>query len=196
MNTAVVPLQPRRFSLGDAVILIAATAFTLALLRAEEWFVRFPTRVHFWSDAFSDLMGWPSWRFSALTRGQLVRFVVTQALDELIQSSSSVLVGLTLTQPMFRLRRPRPQWQDLIRQSGFAACLAVLVGTLLIVDLSRVARIEVPYAGILASTLLLIWPVLGLPPFRQEASWIDRLGRAAGWGWIVVVAIAAGFLYA
>ncbi len=40
----------------------------------------------------------------------------------------------------------------------------------------------------LASALLLCWPVLGIPPWRSEASWIDRLGRAVGWGWIVVTA--------
>jgi hypothetical protein len=46
MDTAEVSLWTRRFSLGDGVILIAAAALTLALLRAEDWFGRFPERVH------------------------------------------------------------------------------------------------------------------------------------------------------
>ena len=50
--------------------------------------------------------------------------------------------------------------------------------------------IDVAWGAIVASALLLFWPVLGLPPWRSEASWIDRLGRAVGWGWIVAIASA------
>ncbi len=64
----------------------------------------------------------------------------------------------------------------------------MIVVTLIFVDLKWVAQIDVPWEAILASHLLLFWPVLGLPPWRSEASWIDRLGRAVGWGWIVVIA--------
>jgi hypothetical protein len=115
---------------------------------------------------------------------------VSEIVDDFVQLLSSVLLGLTLVQPFLRLRRPRPPLRDLVRQSGFVVCLAVIVGTLIFVDLGWVARIDVSWEAILASALLLFWPVLGLPPWRSEASWIDRLGRAVGWGWIVAIASA------
>ena len=107
----------------------------------------------------------------------------------------SVLPGLTLAQPFMRLRRPRPPLRDLVRQSGFVVCLGAIIGTLIFADLSWVARIDVPGGAILVSALILLWPVLGLPPWRSEASWIDRLGRAVGWGWIVVMAGVTVLIY-
>jgi hypothetical protein len=67
-------------------------------------------------------------------------------------------------------------------------CLGVIVGTRTVVDLRWVAQIEVARGVIWASALLLLWPVLGLPPWRSEAGWIDRLGRGVGWGWVVAMA--------
>ncbi|MGO9471104.1 MAG: hypothetical protein ACLQIB_05885 [Isosphaeraceae bacterium] len=78
----------------------------------------------------------------------------------------------------------------LARTLSVVARLAVIVATLIFVDLGWVARIEVSWVAILAFALLLFWPVLGLPSWRSEASWIDRLGRAVGWGWIVFIASA------
>ena len=42
-----------------------------------------------------------------------------------------------------------------------------------------------------AVILLTIWPLLGLRPWHAERSWIDRLGRGVGWGWIAAIASAA-----
>jgi hypothetical protein len=39
--------------------------------------------------------------------------------------------------------------------------------------------------------LLMIWPLCALPPWRAEPSWIDRLGRAVGWGWIAALSAGA-----
>jgi hypothetical protein len=36
-----------------------------------------------------------------------------------------------------------------------------------------------------AIILLMIWPLLGLPPWHAEPNWIDRLGRGVGCGWII-----------
>ena len=177
----------RRFHLGDSLILIAALALTLSVLLSTKWFARIPGRVSLWWDARPKFVGGFPW---FLAGGPLTRMAVSEIVDDFVQLLSSVLLGLTLVQPFLRLRRPRPPLRDLVRQSGFVVCLAVIVGTLIFVDLGWVARIDVSWEAILASAILLFWPVLGLPPWRSEASWIDRLGRAVGWGWIVVIAIA------
>ena len=187
MSTSEAPPARRRFHLGDSLILIAAFALALSVLLFGKWFDRIPGRVSFWWEARPKFVGgFP--RF--LEWGPSTRAAVTLMVEEFVQLLSSVLVGLTLVQPFLRLRRPRPPLRDLVRQSGFVACLGVIVGTFIFVDLGWVARIEVPWQAIVASALLLFWPVLGLPPWRSEASWIDRLGRAVGWGWIVVIASA------
>ena len=177
----------RRFHLGDSLILIAALALTLSVLLSTKWFARIPGRVSLWWDARPKFVGGFPW---FLAGGPLTRMAVSEIVDHFVQLLSSVLLGLTLVQPFLRLRRPRPPVRNLVRQSGFVVCLAVIVGTLIFIDLGWVARIDVSWEAILASALLLFWPVLGLPPWRWEASWIDRLGRAVGWGWIVVIAIA------
>ncbi len=66
----------------------------------------------------------------------------------------------------------------------------MIAGTVIFVDLGWVARIDVPWGAIPASALLLFWPLLALPAWHLDASWIDRLGRAVGWGWILVIATA------
>jgi hypothetical protein len=131
--------------------------------------------------------------------------------EVLVQALSSLLLGLTLAQPIIRLRRPRPPLREVGRQSGFVVCVAVILGILILlgrlwVDGFEVSRwlgelrqwdrtIGYPWVtrwGVdgqitLAAAVLLCWPVLKLPPWRSEASWIDRLGRAVGWGWVVVM---------
>jgi hypothetical protein len=186
----------RRFSLGDGLILIGALALTISVLRSNDWFARFPGRVSFWGEAFSELVAPLPWSFPTMIRGLPARTVVFQVVDVLlIQLLGSVLLGMTLVQPLMRLRSPRAPLRQLIRQPGLVVCLAVIAGTLILVDLSWVARIEAPVGAILASALLLFWPVLGLPPWSPEASWIDRLGRAVGWGWIVVMASVTMSVY-
>ena len=185
MSTSEAPPPRRRFHLGDSLILIAALALTLSVLLSTKWFARIPGRVSLWWDARPKFVGGFPW---FLAGGPLTRMAVSEIVDDFVQLLSSVLLGLTLVQPFLRLRRPRPPVRNLVRQSGFVVCLAVIVGTLIFVDLGWVARIDVSWEAILASALLLFWPVLGLPPWRSEASWIDCLGRGVGWGWVVVMA--------
>jgi hypothetical protein len=205
------PLR-RRFTLGDGLIFIASLALTLSVLRSTNWFARFQVCAGFWWDMLPSLvMG----RLNAI----LVWSYAYSLVDEVfVQALSSLLLGLTLAQPVMRLRRPRPPLRDVFRQSGFVVCLAVIVGTLIIFRLLWVSQFDVagwlselrkpgrtiayPWVkqwGVdgritLASAPLLCWPVLGIPPWRSEASWIDRLGRAVGWGWIVVMAGVTGLI--
>ena len=187
MSTSEAPPARRRFHLGDSLVLIAGLALTLRVLLSDNWFARISRRVSFWWDARPTFVGGFPW---FLAWGPSAGVAVSQIADEFVLLLSCVLVGLTLVQPFLRLRRPRPPLRDLVRQSGFVVCLAVIVGTLIFVDLGWVAQIEVSWGAVPAYALLLFWPVLGLPPWRSEASWIDRLGRAVGWGWIAVIASA------
>ncbi len=193
----------RRFHLGDGLILIAALALTLSVLRSTNWLARFQVCAGFWWDSLHRIV----------MVGRTAHSLIYSLVDEVfVQALSSLLLGLTLAQPAMRLGRPRPPLRGVFRQSGFVVCVAVIVGTLILLDLLWVAQFDVsrwlselrqpgrtiayPWVqqwGVdgritLASAVLLCWPVLGLPPWRSEASWIDRLGRAVGWGWIVVMA--------
>jgi hypothetical protein len=180
---------PRRFNVGDGLILIASFALTMSVLRSGEWFERLPARVSFWAEAFSGVVATSPWNFHAMSRRETARMVVAQVVDELfVELLCSVLLGLTLVQPLMRLRSPRPRIRELVRQSGFVVCLAVIAGTLIFVDLGSFAIIGDSLAFVPAAELLLLWPILGLPPWHAERSWIDRLGRAVGCGWIVVAA--------
>ena len=96
-----------------------------------------------------------------------------------------MLLGLTLVQPFLRLRRPRPPLRDLVRQSGFVVCVAVIVGTLIFIDLGWVARIDVSWETILASALLLFWPVLGLPSAVRQSSRVLMVSRTSSPPWRV-----------
>jgi hypothetical protein len=180
---------PRRFNVGDGLILIPALALTMSVLRSGEWFERFPVRVSFWAEAFSGLVGTSPWSFGGTSRGEAARMVVAQVVDELlVELLCSVLLGLTLVQPIMRLRSPRPQFREVVQQSGFVVCLAVIVGTLVFVDLGSFAIIGDSWVFVPAAVLLLLWPIFGLPPWNAEPSWIDRLGRGVGLGWIVAAA--------
>ncbi len=196
----------RRFNVGDALILIAACALTVNLLRSGSWFERIPQRISFWADQLSALVGGsqPSFEsfhdsdgFPGASHWDTARTIIAQILDEIfLEFLCAVLLGLTLVQPMMRLRSPRPRLRVLVRQSGFVACLAVIVGTLILVDLSWTSVVEHSLVFAPAAALLLLWPLMGLPPWHAEPSWIDRLGRAVGWGWIVATASVTvlGFL--
>ena len=136
------------------------------------------------------------WSFASFTRGQLATTVAGQIIHEIfVELLVAVLLGLTLVQPVLRLSRPRPPFREVMRQPGFVACLGVIIGTLIAADLWWLARVDVGFWFTLAAVLFLLWPLLGVYPWRPEASWVDRLGRAVGWGWIIATAAAVATLY-
>jgi hypothetical protein len=92
------------------------------------------------------------------------------------------LATLTVAVLVMRLRRPRPPLRKLVRLQGTAACLMALSSAIFLplVDASR-DRTPLIVAG--------AWAWLGLKEtgfWRPEPTWIDRLGRALGWAWIIV----------
>ena len=118
----------------------------------------------------------------SLAWGPSARMAVSQIVDEFVQLLSSVLLGLTLVQPFLRLRRPRPPLRDLVRQSGFVVCLAVIVGTLIVVD-SRMGRADRRRLGSdpgLRPTLVLAGPRATPLAFGSELDRSPRPGRGMG----------------
>lgn len=196
MNPDPEPRRERRFGLGDSLILLAAVALTLGALREMHWFDRFPSRFAYWWNGSLSLLGLRSWGLPGLTRRQLTWLVAGQVVDEiLVQLLATVLLSLTLAQPFLRLRHPRPPRRQFLRQSGLVVCLGMILGALIAVDARWVAGVDPGYGFGSAWAALLLWPLLGVFPWRSEASWIDRLGRATGWGWIIVLLAAPAAAY-
>ncbi len=188
------PALARKFGLGDAMLLMASLALTLVNLKASYWFVMVLVRAQFGWRMFQSLTHQRPWDFPGWTRSQVISQLAIDLLSTfLIALLSSVLLGLTLIQPLVRLRKPRPTLRAVVRQSGTAVCLGVILASLILTDLEWLAGIYLTFrpAFPVVSIGLLLWPLLGIRPWRLEASWVDRLGRAVGWGWIVVMAAAS-----
>ncbi len=124
---------------------------------------------------------------------------LTYLADELLlRTLCPVLFGLMMAQPLIRLRRPRPPLAQLIRQSGFVTCLiciVMMVGLVMILGKWWFSGVSLSLSLTRVILLVLIWPMLGLPPWNVEKSWIDRLGRAVGWGWVVAMGAQAAIEY-
>jgi hypothetical protein len=189
--TAAQDLAPRRFGLGDALILMIALAISLDRFRALHWFQSFPSDVVWCGHAIAELAGWSRWVAWGQTRQDLMFDVLLRFTEQLmLKTLCPVLLGLMVAQPLLRLRRPRPVFSQVARQSGFATCMIGIFLVILLLPLGDLWFTGYALALGLTRTIisLMIWPVLGLPPWHAERSWIDRLGRGVGWGWIVSVA--------
>lgn len=208
MNEATKPdPASRRFNLGDALILMGTLALSLERFREGGWFRSFPQRSLSCWQALSELVDWLPWNTNPVYSRQHVRIVWTQHLialtdymteELLIRTLCPLLLGLMVAQPLIRLRRPRPPLAQLIRQSGFFTCLICIVmvgGLVLILGNWWFSAVGLSVSLTRGILLILIWPLLGLPPWSAEKSWVDRLGRAVGWGFIVAMGAQAVIEY-
>jgi hypothetical protein len=172
----------RRFNLGDGLILTAAAALSLERLRGMGWFTQFPADLAWCLQKISSVGLWPPWDilFDGSLQGLRSEIAVRLVDDVLIQLLSSLSVGFMVAQPLLRLRHPRPEPHRLMRQSGFVACMASMAGALVafaIVGSDWFSESALSLGPIRVVGLILLWIVSGLPPWRMEPSWIDRLGR-------------------
>jgi hypothetical protein len=121
MDTSADNQTTRRFNLGDGLILIGALALALSMLQSSSWFERVSARMRFWHEACYELTGHiPQPLLSRYPRDYLKRLVASEMLDESLQQLlGPVICGLTLAQPLLRLRPPRPSFKDMVRQAGF-----------------------------------------------------------------------------
>src|SRR5262245_60560959 len=100
--------RPRRFSIGDVLILIAGLAAGLALVRATSPELT-PGQLR---DAFlSPRGGWTPWHAFGLTLELGTIFLIP------------FVAAWTPACLLLQLSRPRPPWRRLRRQPGFVACL-------------------------------------------------------------------------
>jgi hypothetical protein len=186
---------PRRFTLLDAMIVVATVALALAATR---W--KYAGFAWFWG---LDREGW--------TPGAVLRRTVTVAAFAL-----PGLFAATLAVVLARLARPRPPLRRVALQPGSAACATALlaIAAEAVAYAARQAyywlgrgkfledfRRWLDYMGVLGAftTEVLIrstyavgyavaatWVVLALGRrCRPERSWIDRAGRAVAVAWIV-----------
>jgi len=177
--TPITPLiaSPRRFTLADAMILVAAMAIGFA-----------------WSRAFVAILRDPS---------SAIPHAVLRALFW-IQAAQPCLMTLFLATLICRLRPPRPPLKRLIRQPGLvASAAAVFVYSLdsILTGLHQAANVALSYfgltLGIVRTSWFLYWAVVyGIAcswillavsrRWRAEPSWVDRLGRVLGATWLVI----------
>jgi hypothetical protein len=172
---------PRKFTLIDAMVLIAATAVALVPIS----FVCNDPDTHL--GLVDD--GWPLWSI------WLFAWELNMLMSALVITSSAAILFL-------RLRSPRPRFSRICRQPGAAACLIILVATfyffaqygLLVcfyhaggyewneaVTLIRWESVRAALAGWVDISIPIVWLILWLGKFwRPEPSWIDRTGRVIG----------------
>jgi hypothetical protein len=190
------PSKTRRFHVGDAMILVAATAAGIVGTR------------HVWDRASYNWFWYLGQGWTVRAINQQILTVVALSLPSLAAWTAAVLV--------LRLRAPRPTLRRLVLQPGAAACLvALLVITLeTIGEAAAMAYFEYSkgYLGAEMKTsglagwlhvrvlmrtpypvsyaILAAWAILALSRRgRPERSWIDRAGRALGICWIVFALI-------
>jgi len=178
------PCVPRRFTLIDAMVLIAATAIALV-----------PIRIFLWE----------SWHFpDELSAAEIWR----TGLDVNVNLIPLALT-LSFALSLLGMRKPRPNIRRVYRRPGMAACTAALVYAVLSVtgyvgflyftnalgnvkfDSNNVItlwiRIGMQPMFLLGGAVASVWIVLWLSGvWRAERSWIDRAGRALGIYWITI----------
>jgi hypothetical protein len=187
-------LRVRRFTIGDAMILIAATAIGFAGSAS------FYRELAPGMDSFDG-----SW---ANTR---------QRSTELAVLMIPCLIAWTVTLIIIRLRQPRSSWRRLSREPGMTAGLAALlplsftavVIPVLIFHASRTGRLPVGFwskfpgnlmelffvpAPVIGLCVLVAWVMLVLQgQWRSRREWIDQAGRLVGSLWIVTMIIMVSF---
>jgi hypothetical protein len=175
-------MERRRFSLLDAMILIAATAVGLGLVRV----------------TFSNLATWMPQVFTKWPPMMAMHYRVT-GFGPLLASSSVAMIWLHLIPP-------RPSFRQLARSPGFAASLASGLGIVLCFATNGVEQLVLWVRGMPVVPLYLT--VNGMPMTvviaiasawvsitagrrwrrRRGLDWRERLALAVAWAWILLYA--------
>jgi hypothetical protein len=180
----------RPFTIVDAMILIAATAVGLGVIR--DWT----------APVFTYVL-----RTHEVPSPSGLLMIAELTLVPILFYWTIAVVGI-------RLRRPRPSLRRLGRQPGLVACLAVILATLISFSIGRYPVLFSGKAqpGELSSLLMnlspphmvapgvaVAWMVLAVSSrWRPDPGWIDRLGRSVGFAWLalLMILIVRTMLYA
>jgi hypothetical protein len=189
------PIVRRKFTLVDAMVLIAGTGVALFWIRYD--MLRY------------DFRFLVSWEF--LTRP----LALVLAVGSLVAIFVPFILPLSVALVALRLRSPRPKILRVFRQPGTAACIAIVCVTILTLITNCVApscfvasiagrraelasfvwssieNSEAEAPMLWGTAVVVAWVTLWLSRgWRAEPSWIDRAGRALG-----VACLIASVLY-
>lgn len=169
----------RRFNMADGLIITAATAVTLGMLR--------------------DLPEhWPSHVFIG---GTFRIYGEAPIAVRIAMRATYVLIPWTVAVFIMRLRHPRPRLRRLILRPGTAACCAVTVWLgfktlllMLMIGVPQQRHLVMAYMGDgvaiaswAAPAVAGAWLVLILSGrWRPNRGWLDLIGMALGVGWLAL----------
>lgn len=180
----------RRFTIGDGMILVALAACVLTLFTQSIAPIRIGNYVREWPGVVSYLYsGGPrpaTFRNSSMEA--IRHYLWMTPVTTLVETGLPLFVLLTPAFLLFRLRKPRPSWRSLLRQPGMVGCLAAVLAVLIEIDLMWFAvEIPTPMPLNIGLAVVTAWTVLGVfRLWRSEPSWVNRLGRVLGVGWIAI----------
>jgi hypothetical protein len=169
-------LIARRFSVLDAMILVAATAVGFGGIRA--------CSPAFYSYQYTPIPPPPWLNWLAVVLSNWAFYL------------SPLPAAWTFAALVLRLRSPRPPLRRLMRQPGtvasFAATMLILIGVVhYLLDVHNPSSHDGPFqytSFSLGCGVAAAWLILALSMrWRAERSWIDRLGRVLGAYWIGMV---------
>ncbi|MDB5353045.1 MAG: hypothetical protein JWN86_4292 [Planctomycetota bacterium] len=172
----------RKFTLGDAMILVASTALAALAIRAT-----LPAPFVF----ARQFLTTPGVRMRAFV-------AIRYGLSALIP----ILAALTSAVVAIRLRWPRPRLRRVARQPGTVACTiatmaaaleAGWIGGLLAVGspLISPATVFVVLVNPVGFAVAAAWTALSMAgQWRPEIDWVDRVGRLCGAAWIGVAVVS------
>jgi hypothetical protein len=173
---------PRKFTLVDAMVLIAATAIAFVPIR---------------------LFLWENWHFPE----EHTVPEIWRAGLEINVSLVPLAVSLSMAVWLLALKKPRPSLRRVFRKPGIAACTVTLVysilsslGYLIFLRFSHALdrgtfndpasamlwiRIGMQPIFLVGGAVASLWTVMWLGgTWYAERSWIDRAGRVLGIYWI------------
>ncbi len=172
---------PRKFGIFDAMVLVAAPALSLVLIRE---YLDDPRVLRTVWGIPNDQSIASLWRLGSIYSGLL----------------SPLAVSLSLALFILRLRQPRPDRRRLLRQPGMVASTTILIVTSVFLVKVLLSEYYFYHARGMTPHLLSLW-VMRLPwngevvavawillwlggLWHAEQSWIDRAGRVLGAYWI------------
>ncbi len=207
----------RRFTLLDAIILIAAVAVGIGWTKGgwERLYPQYDTNITYLNDYYKRLFTSPATPGTPPVPPSWWSPVKRAA--ESVQVAAPMVASLSMAVLLLRFRRPRPPMRTVVRQPGSAAMIATAAG-LIVMGIEFVSnavgwyafRGESPWRkhGIaydaiddlaratprIAVAVIAAWGLLRFGRLaRPERSWLDRSGMLLGLLWIAMM-IAQGWV--